>query len=124
MIYLHAYATAADRNAAWPLDDDTQTPPAEIYTSRGYSVLHGRVIYARATYDSDSVELTPESASEAFWAAVVTAGNERDDAIWADPVCRIEVSLVDRVRHITASKVDLTPEQAEAEFEPMIAGML
>ena len=124
MIYLHAYPTAAERNAAWPLDDETQTPPAEIYTSRGYSVVHGRVIYARATHDSEGVEVTLESASLAFWVAVIDGGNERNEAIWADPVCRIEIGVVDRVGSITASKAELTPEQAGAAFEPMLAGLL
>ena len=124
MIYLHAYATAAERNAAWPLDDETQTPPAEIYTSRGYSVVHGRVIYARATHDIEGLEITPESASPAFWVAVLDGGNERNKAIWADLACRIEIGVVDRVGGITASKAELTLEQAGAMFEPMLAGML
>jgi hypothetical protein len=124
MIYLHAYAIAAERNDAWPMDDDIQTPPAEIYTLRGYSVVHGRVIYARATHDSEGLELTPESASPAFWAAVLDGGNERNAAIWADPACLIEIGVVNRVGGITASKAELTPEQAGAVFEPMLAGLL
>ena len=86
--------------------------------------MHGRVIYARATHDDEGLELTPESASPALWVAVLDMGNERNAAIWADPACRIEISVVDRVGSITASKADLTPEQAGAAFEPMMAGLL
>jgi hypothetical protein len=126
MIYLFPYSTVEERNLAWPLANDVEeTPPAEIYSSRGFSVVQGRVIFSLATYDEELGEvISPEVASTDFWLAVLENKSEREEELWEDPTCQVELSVFEGTLTVTASKTELTPEQAGATFQPMLAGLL
>ncbi|MCQ4630943.1 hypothetical protein GB927_012895 [Shinella sp. CPCC 100929] len=111
------YADDAARDAAWPAPEDN--PPS--WTDGERSIMPTRIVHARASYDAEGNETSPEVTAPGSYLVIRTPSRDAEIEAMAECIIATDAGLMaDGQPYVL--KCSLQPETVLGQVDPVWAG--